>query len=103
MNKKSLFGLFALATLLFTASCQEEDIAGINAGNSDVVTFAVNMKQTTATRAALAGRGAQADKLYYGVYEATEVDADGNGTAWQLVPTISAAQEKGEDIQQSKV
>ena len=98
MKKNYLFGLFAMATMLFTASCQEEDIAGINAGNSDVVTFAVNMKQTAATRAeaALAGRGKQANKLYYGVYEATEVDADGNGTAWQLVSAISAAQEEGQ-------
>ena len=89
MNKKSLFGLFALATMLFTASCQEEDIAGINAGNSDVVTFAVNMKQAAATRADLAGRGKQADKLYYGVYEKTA-----NG--WALIRTISAAQDEGD-------
>ena len=90
MKKNYLFGLFALATMLFTASCQEEDIAGINAGNSDVVTFAVNMKQTATTRAAaLAGRGAQADKLYYGVYEKT---AEG----WALIPAISAAQEEGD-------
>ena len=89
MKKNYLFGLFALATMLFTASCQEEDIAGINAGNSDVVTFAVNMKQTATTRAAaLAGRGAQADKLYYGVYEKV-------GEKWELIPAISAAQEEG--------
>ena len=91
MKKNYLFGFFAMATMLFTASCQEEDIAGINAGNSDVVTFAVNMKQTAATRAeaALAGRGKQANKLYYGVYENV------GENKWKLIPAISAAQDEG--------
>ena len=88
MKKNYFFGLFAMATMLFTASCQEEDIAGINAGNSDVVTFAVNMKQTATTRAVLAGQGAQADKLYYGVYEKVGEDK------WDLIPAISATTNK---------
>ena len=91
MKKNYLFGLFAMATMLFTASCQEENIAGINDDNSDVVTFAVNMKQNAATRAELAGRGVQADSLYYGVYEKIE-----NG--WSLIPAISAAQEEGQQF-----
>ena len=84
-----------MATMLFTASCSEQELVDPSLLNGDAVTFTVNLQQSASTRAALAGSGAHADKLYYGVYEATEVDANGNGTAWQLVPAISAAQEEG--------
>ena len=66
MKKNLFFGLFALATMLFTASCQEEDLAGASAGNTSTVTFEVSTPMI-ATRAV--GDGNTAKKLYVAVYE----------------------------------
>ena len=73
-----------MATMLFTASCSEQELVDPSLLNGDVVSFTVNLQQSASTRAAvLAGKGANADKLYYGVYEKTA-----NG--WALIPAISA-------------
>ena len=74
-----------MATMLFIASCSEQELVDPSLLNGDAVTFTVNLQQSASTRAAvLAGRGANADKLYYGVYEKTA-----NG-GWALIPAISA-------------
>lgn len=85
MKKNFFFGLFALATMMVTSSCSEQELVDPSLLNGDAVTFTVNLQQSASTRAAvLAGRGANADKLYYGVYEKTA-----NG-GWALIPAISA-------------
>ena len=57
--------------------------------NTDEVTFTVNTQQV-ATRASYAGQGSAANKLYYGVYQATETDPEGKVTEWELIPALSA-------------
>ena len=86
MKKNFFFGLFALATMLFTASCSEQELVDPSLLSGDVVTFTVNLQQSASTRAAaeLAGRGTLANKLYYGVYEKT------SNNGWALIPAISA-------------
>lgn len=84
MKKNYLFGLLSLFTVLFAASCQEEELVDAQA-NTDVVTFNVNT-ELVGTRAADTGEGALATKLYYGVYEYVN-------DAWSLVPTISKTSE----------
>ena len=66
MKKNYLFGLFAMATMLFTASCQEENLVGTSNGDTATVTFEVKTPTLT-TRAV--GDGTTAKKLYVGVYE----------------------------------
>lgn len=80
MKKNFIFSLFALATMLFTASCSEQELVDAMA-NTDVVSFNVTT-EIVGTRAADTGEGALATKLYYGVYE--YVDGE-----WSLVPAIS--------------
>ena len=85
MKTKSLFGLLAMGAMMFTTSCQEEDMFGGNSvADTDVVTFTVNTQQV-ATRA-YAGEGTMAQSLYYGVYEYVN-------DAWALVPAISKTEE----------
>ena len=84
MKKNFFFGLFALATMMVTSSCSEQELVDPSLLNGDVVTFTVNLQQSASTRAALAGRGTLADKLYYGVYEKT------SNNGWALIPAISA-------------
>ena len=84
MKKNFFFGLFTLATMMFTSSCSEQELEDPSLLNGDVVTFSVNLQQSASTRAALAGRGTLADKLYYGVYEKT------SNNGWALIPAISA-------------
>ena len=84
MKKNFIFGLFAMATMMFTLSCSEQELVDPSLLNGDVVTFSVNLQQSASTRAALAGRGTLADKLYYGVYEKT------SNNGWALIPAISA-------------
>ena len=87
MKQKSLFGLLAMGAMMFTTSCQEEDMfGGSSVADTDVVTFTVNTQQV-ATRA-LAGQGTAAGSLYYGVYEFIDKDSDG-AKEWVLIPAIS--------------
>jgi hypothetical protein len=65
MKKNYLLGFFALATMLFTASCQEENLVGTS-GDTAMVTFEVSTP-TISTRTV--GDGKTAKKLYVGVYE----------------------------------
>ena len=66
MKKNFIFGLFAMATMLFTASCAEEELVPNSAGDTATVSFEVSTP-TLATRAV--GDGTTATKLYVGVYE----------------------------------
>ena len=66
MKKNYLFGFLAMATMLFTASCQEENLVGTSNGDTATVTFEVKTPTLT-TRAV--GDGTTAKKLYVGVYE----------------------------------
>ena len=66
MKKNFIFGLFALVTMLFTASCAEEQLVPNSAGDTATVSFEVSTP-TLATRAV--GDGTTATKLYVGVYE----------------------------------
>ena len=63
---------------------------GASMADTEEVTFTVNTQQVATRAAELAGKGNAVNKLYYGVYEAIDVNADGNGTAWQLIPALSA-------------
>lgn len=68
MNKKSLFGLFAMGTLLFTASCQEEDVVK-QAQENSLATVSINVttpEMGVATRTF--GDGTTAMDLHYAVY-----------------------------------
>lgn len=90
MKKNFIFSLFAMATMLFTASCSEQELVDPSLLNGDVVSFNVTT-EIVGTRAAT-GEGALATKLYYGVYEFVDVDKDGD-LEWSLVPTISKTAE----------
>lgn len=70
MNKKSLFGLFAMGALLFTASCQEEDVVK-QAQENSLATVSINVttpEMGVATRAMTFGNGKTAKTLHYAVY-----------------------------------
>ncbi len=90
MKKDYLLGTLALASMLLTTACQEQDMVDASMANTDVVTFTVNTK-LLGTRANPTGEGIYATNLYYGVYEK---NADGNYT---LVPAISATTEERTD------
>ena len=81
MKKNFIFSLVALATMLFTASCSEQELVDPSLLNGDVVSFNVTT-EIVGTRAADTGEGALATKLYYGVYEYVE-------DKWSLVSAIS--------------
>lgn len=66
MKKNFIFGLFALVTMLFTASCAEEQLVPNSAGNTATVSFKVSTP-VLSTRAV--GDGTTASKLYVAVYE----------------------------------
>lgn len=72
MKKNFIFGLFALVTMLFTASCAEEQLVPNSAGDTATVSFKVSTP-VLSTRAV--GDGNTAKKLYVAVYE------NQNGTA----------------------
>lgn len=70
MNKKSLFGLFAMGTVLFAASCQEEDVVK-QAQENSLATVSINVitpEMGVATRAMTFGNGKTAKTLHYAVY-----------------------------------
>lgn len=91
MKKNFFFGLFALATMLFTASCSEQELVDPSLLNGDAVTFNVTT-EIVGTRAAATGEGSLATQLYYGVYEFVDVDKDGD-LEWSLVSAISKTTE----------
>ena len=66
MKKNFIFGLFALVTMLFTASCAEEQMVPNSAGDTATVSFKVSTP-VLSTRAV--GDGTTAKKLYVAVYE----------------------------------
>lgn len=63
---------------------------GASMADIEEVTFTVNTQQVATRAAELAGKGNEADKLYYGVYEATAWDTEGKATSWSLIPALSA-------------
>lgn len=73
MKKNFIFGLFALVTMLFTASCAEEQLVPNSAGDTATVSFKVSTP-VLSTRAV--GDGNTAKKLYVAVYENLNGTAD---------------------------
>jgi hypothetical protein len=65
--KKYLFSMLAMATMLFAASCTQEDDFRGNDGNEVEALFTVELPAGVATRAA--GDGGTVDKVKCVVYE----------------------------------
>ena len=98
MKKNYLFGLFAMASMLFTTSCQQDNLVPAEA-DTDLVTFAIKT-QDVATRAAT-GEGSLADNLFYGVYEF--VDTLGDGTKeWRLIEEANVKEGNKQGISMTK-
>ena len=98
MKKNYLFGLFAMASMLFTTSCQQDNLVPAEA-DTDLVTFAIKT-QDVATRAAT-GKGSLADNLFYGVYESVDIDGDGT-KEWRLIEEANVKEGNKQGISMTK-
>lgn len=90
MKKNFIFGLFALVTMLFTASCAEEQLVPNSAGDTATVSFKVSTP-VLSTRAV--GDGTTAKKLYVAVYENQNGTADNPNLVGPLPVSLIDANE----------
>ncbi len=67
MKKKFLFGLVAATTMLFAASCLNEELDGVQSDNEAAVSFTIGVEGGVQTRDISDGSGA--DMLVYAVFD----------------------------------
>ncbi len=83
MKKNLLFVAFVAASMLFTTSCSNDELVGVESGNEATVSFSLGVENGVGSRAI--SDGLKAKKLVYALYNAegnlikTIKDADANG------------------------